>query len=124
MWSQTLDSVSDPRLISRPQATSPARHTSVWLLAQQELRSREGVKHGTVMTLKVKSGSPGGLPRGTGALTPVLAAPTTGAKVGLRQGRFLSQSACSGPPPSAPSRRWAPEELAWPGLCSPRPGHS
>lgn len=48
--------------------------------------SAEGVKHGTVMTLKVKSGSPGGLPRGTGALTPVLAAPTTGAKVGLRQG--------------------------------------
>lgn len=37
--------------------------------------SEGGVKHRTVVTPRVKSRSPGGLPRETGALTPVLAAP-------------------------------------------------
>ena len=70
------------------------------------------------MALGVKSGSPGRLPRGTGALTPVLAAPHYREGQGGAQARgdFCSRVPGSVPPPSPLSH---PVGSRGTGLASP-----
>lgn len=77
------------------------------------------------MTLKGKSGSPGGLPRGTGALTPVLATPHYRGQGGAQaRDDFCPRVPGSVPPPSALSRPvgFRGAGLAWPPLSTPLAG--